>query len=131
MFTLPWWYLFFTLTAILYGLFASPIGFYAAIALCLVQAIHFGIEDKHVLSFSCQVRYAMALMFAVGLWEPARWIYWIPVAGLTARLTVNYCLMARLMSLLPWNLKQPCTREIVKRTIFSPPTRGCIQIKET
>lgn len=127
MFTIAWWYLLGTLILILTGLLVSHTAFFWAIALCLAQAVHFGIEDKNFLSFTCQVRYAMIAMLAAGLWEPLSWIYWVMVCGLTARLTVNYCMLARIMALMPWNRKQAFSEELCKRAIFLPPTKGKIQ----
>jgi hypothetical protein len=124
LFTIAWWYILATEAAVLAGLLVDPVWFYVAIGLCFVQAAHFGIEDKSFFSFSCQVRYGMILMFSAGLWEPARWIYWIPATGMAARLVFNYCLMARLMSLLPWNRREPFSAELLRKTVFSPPTRG-------
>lgn len=124
MFTVAWWYLLFTLAGIFYGLWVSPLGFAAAIVLCLVQVLHFGIEDKSFLSFSCQVRWVLAALLTLGLIDGWGWLYWVPAVGLTVRLTTNYCLMARLLSLVPWNTKEPFSAELVKRTLLSPPTRG-------
>ncbi len=126
MFTVAWWYILATWGAVWAGLLVDPAWFYAAIGLCAVQALHFGIEDKNFFSLSCQVRYAMAGIFALGLVEPLRWICWIPAVGMTARLTLNYCLLARLVSLLPWNRPEPVTWATVKCTIFSAPVRDCI-----
>ena len=126
MITVAWWYMLATLGGVLAGLLVEPVWLLAAIGLCALQVVHFGAEDKNYFSFSCQVRYVMMGIFVLRLAEPLRWIYWIPVVGLTARLTVNYCLLARLVSLLPWNRKEPVTWALVKRTIFSTPVQGCI-----
>ncbi|MBI2094621.1 MAG: hypothetical protein HYT89_00435 [Candidatus Omnitrophica bacterium] len=124
MFTVAWWYLLATQISVLYAIFIDISGVYAALVLCVAQVVHFGIEDKSFLSFSCQVRFVLAALFLTAWYEPLGWILWIPAIGLTARLTVNYCLLARLMSLLPWNRKQPLTWALVQKTLFSPPVQG-------
>jgi hypothetical protein len=125
MFNIVSFYLIWTLIALLAGLLVSPAWFYVAIALCVVQVVHFGIEDKNFFSFSCQVRLAMiGILLMIVLVEPMRWFGWVMVVGLTARLTVNYCLLARLVSLLPWNSKKPFSLSLVKEVIFSPPVKG-------
>src|SRR3989338_2950432 len=124
MFTVAWWYLFATQLSVLCAIFIDVSGVYAALVLCVAQIVHFGIEDKSFLSFSCQIRLALAALFLTALYEPLGGVLWIPAIGLTARLTVNYCLLARLMSLLPWNRKQPLTWALVKKTLFSPPVQG-------
>jgi len=127
MFSVAWWYMAATYALIWVGVLTGNLAwFYAAIASCYLQALIFGIEDKSFLSLTCQVRYALAAILAAGLLEPLRWIYWIPLAGLTVRLTLNYCLLARLMSLFPWNCKQPFSYGLFKKTIFSKPTNGSI-----
>lgn len=127
MLTIAWWYMAATYVMIWAGVLTGNLAwFFAAVASCYLQAIVFGIEDKSFLSFSCQVRYALAVILAAGLFEPLRWIYWIPIIGLTVRLTLNYCLLARLISLLPWNSKQPFSLDLFRRTIFSKPTKGSI-----
>ena len=127
MFTIAWWYMFATYVLIWCAILADASFIYAAIALCLAQVIHFGIEDKNFFSFSCQVRYVLVAILLAGLWEPLDWIYWVPVAGLTVRLTTNYCLLARLVSLLPWNHRESLTGNFFRQTIFSKPTRGIIR----
>lgn len=124
MFTIAWWYLFFTQLAVLYAAFVGSAGLIAAVLLCVAQIVHFGLEDKNFFSFSCQIRFVLIGIFLAAMIGPLRWLVWIPAIGLTARLTVNYCLLARLMSLLPWNRKQPLSWALVKKTLFSPPVQG-------
>ncbi|MBX3346336.1 MAG: hypothetical protein KF806_13480, partial [Nitrospira sp.] len=42
--------------------------------------------------------------------------------GTTARVLVGYCLLARTLSLAPWNRRQPLTWSMLRRTFFSPQT---------
>ena len=126
MFTIAWWYMLGTYALLWAGILYGNVWAGAAIAFCFVQAGHFGMEDKNFFSLTCQVRYATAGIFALGLWEPMAWILWVPAVGIAARLTVNYCLLARLVALLPWNRKEPLTRALVKARIFSAPVRGSV-----
>ena len=57
---------------------------------------------------------------------PLQPLYWVPVIGTWAQIFFGYCTMARLVSLLPWNRKEPFSFELVKRTFLSVPVRGNI-----
>lgn len=122
-----WWYWLVSAICVSFGvLFGNSFGFYLLIVLCFAQLVHFGIEDKTFLSFTVQLRVAMLGLSILFYWEPLRALYWIPFFGLWANVLLGYCLLARLVSLAPWNRKEPLTVNLVKRTIFSPPVKGCI-----
>lgn len=129
MFSVVWWYMLATYGAIWAGVLADPVWIYAAIGLSFIQLIHFGSEDRNFFTLTSQVRYGLMALLAAGLWEPLHWVYWMLLAGLTARLMLNYCFMARLLSLLPWNRQEPFTWELLKRRIFSVPVKGQITTK--
>jgi hypothetical protein len=46
--------------------------------------------------------------------------------GTWAQLIFGYCTMARCVSLLPWNRKEPLSASLVTRTFFSRPMPGNI-----
>ena len=46
-------------------------------------------------------------------------LFWVPVVGMWARALFGYCLMARTMSLMPWNRQVPFTGELLMKTYFS------------
>ena len=50
-----------------------------------------------------------------------RWLYWLPVVGTFALVIFGYCLLARVLSLLPWNLREPHSLGLWRRTFFSAP----------
>jgi hypothetical protein len=116
---LGWWY--WTLTAGLLGagLFGRPEGIWFAMALCAVQIAHVLWLTRDVSAFPLQVRIAYLAMLIAGLWEPLQWIHWMQLAGTTARVLVGYCLLARTLSLAPWNRWQPLSLPMIKRTFFS------------
>ena len=49
------------------------------------------------------------------------WLFWIPAVGTAALVLVGYCLMARCLSLMPWNRTGPLTLPTIFRTFFSSP----------
>jgi hypothetical protein len=121
-----WWFWLGLLICLGYGLFVHPRGFLWAL---LYQAIHlqtYVFIDKSFTSFSVQIRLAILGLLLLGQIPGMGWLYWIPLLGISARNLTGYCLMARLMSLLPWNRKEPLTADLVKRRLFSAPTKDSI-----
>lgn len=121
-----WWYWLVCSILLTAGLIGYPDAFYFLIVLCFIQVVHFGVEDKSMISFTVQMRLAILGIVLLCYWEPLRILYWIPFLGLWANVLFGYCFLARVMALMPWNRKEPFTADLVKRTIFSPPVRGCI-----
>ena len=120
-----WWYGAATLVTLIGGLYGIPEMVYGAVGLAGVQIVHLAVTDGPV-SFPVQVRVALLLVLLAGLPEATRWIWWVPAIGLTARLSIGYCMMARILSLFPWNRKQPLTAELIRKTFLTPPTKGSI-----
>ena len=106
-------------------LFRSEPGFYAATALALVQIVHFRVTEGGFMDFAVQVRIAVFLIFLAALWF--RPLFWLPAFGLFARITVNYCLTARTLALMPWNRKEPLSAKLIRHAYFSPPTGGSVK----
>lgn len=123
---LSWWYWFVTACLLTAGVAGYKIGFVLAIGLSLVQLIHFSIREKNMTAFTVQVRFWFLIVVLVALPEPMQIIYWLPVAGTWARSIFGYCLLARTLSLLPWNRQVPFSSGLLIRAFFSRPVRGTI-----
>jgi hypothetical protein len=102
----------------------NPWAAYGVAVLCLVQWLHFIALERSFVAFPVQVRGGFLLMLLGGFWEPLRFLHWVQLVGTTAFLTLGYCLLARLLSLLPWNRKEPLTGRLVALTLFSRPQAG-------
>jgi hypothetical protein len=117
---LGWWYWFLTLCLLGTGIFGWPAGINLAILLCVVQIGHVIWLTRDVTAFPVQVRVAYLAMLVAGLWgESFQWIHWMQLAGTTARVLVGYCLLARTLSLAPWNRRQPVSLALIQRTFLS------------
>lgn len=116
---LGWWYWFLTVGLLGAGLFGWPVGIYVAILLCGVQIGHVTWLTRDLAAFPVQVRVAYLAMLIAGLWGPLQWIHWMQLAGTTARVLVGYCLLARTLSLAPWNRRQPVSFALIRRTFVS------------
>ncbi len=97
-----------------------------ALTLTAVQLLHFRIRTGDARSFPVQVRAAYLGLLIAGTWPPLAFLHAIQLVGTTAMVTVGYCPLARCVSLLPWNRRQPLTLALVKRTFLSAPVRGSI-----
>ncbi|MGE3153315.1 MAG: hypothetical protein AB7G48_03890 [Nitrospiraceae bacterium] len=93
-----------------------------AIALCIVQIVHFTVRTGSSISFLVQVRLAYLILLIAGLWSPLIWIHVLQFIGTSARVLFSYCFLARTMSLAPWNRSEPWSLDLVRRTFFSFPT---------
>ena len=116
---LGWWYWLVTVVLLGAGLIVWPVGLTLAMALCAIQIVHVSRLTHDVTAFPVQVRIAYLALLAAGSWEPLHWIHWVQLAGTTARVAVGYCLLARALSLAPWNRTQTLTIDLLKRTFLS------------
>lgn len=117
-----WWYWLATVALLGIGLLGWSPGIWLAMALCLIQIAHVFRLVRNVTAFPLQVRVAYVMLLAAGLWAPLQWIHLVQLVGTTARVLVGYCLLARTLSLAPWNRRQPLTWSMLRRTFFSPQT---------
>lgn len=104
----------------------APAALPMAIAVGIVQSIHYLRREGRWSAFPVQVRVAYLGLLAAGLWAPLAFIHWIQLAGTTALLTLDYCPLARTLSLAPWNRRAPLTAALVRCAFFSPPTPGSV-----
>jgi len=116
---LGWWYWVLTVGLLGAGLFGWTVGIVLALASCAVQIAHVLWLTRDLTAFPLQVRIAYLAMLIAGLWEPFQWIHWIQLAGTSARVLIGYCLLARTLSLAPWNRWQSLSLGLITRTFFS------------
>lgn len=116
---LGWWYWVLTVGLLGAGLSGWRAGLSLAIALCAVQIVHVLWLIRDLTAFPVQVRVAYLAMLVAGLWEPLQGIHWMQLVGTSARVLIGYCLLARTLSLAPWNRWQPFSLELIARTFLS------------
>ena len=115
---LAWWYWLTTVGLLASGLLGWTNGIPLAIFLCAVQVIHFGWRTCSITALPVQVRVTYLLLLALGLWTPLQWIHLVQVIGTSARVLVGYCLLARTLSLAPWNRVEPLSRRSCTKHIL-------------
>ena len=116
-----WWV--WTLTTILLtiGLLGQPVAFIAAMVVTVVQCMVMVVREKSVLAFAVQLRIAYLLLLMVCFVPEMRWLYWLPTVGTFALVIFGYCLMARMLSLFPWNRQEEISVDLLRRTFLSRP----------
>lgn len=123
---ISWWYWAATSVLLIAGLAGWPPGFVLAVGLSLIQVVHFRLAEGGWRAFPVQVRVAYFLILAATLWPPIHWLVWVPAIGTPAQVLFGYCLLARTLSLLPWNRRERLTWALVWRTYTTPPVKGSI-----
>ena len=123
---LSWWYWLVTVGFLTAGVSGWQTGFLLAIGLTVFQLIHFIIRERSMTAFPIQVRCGYLLLLLIALPQQLQLIYWIPTIGTWAQILFGYCTMARMVSLLPWNRKQPFSFALLEQTFLSAPVRGNI-----
>jgi len=113
-----WWA--WTVTAILLaiGLHGQIGAFIAAMAITFIQAVIMLIREKSILAFPVQLRVAYLVLLGICFLPDMRWLYWLPTIGTFALVTFGYCLLARVLSLLPWNRDEPLSADLLHRAFL-------------
>lgn len=101
-------------------------GLAVAVALTAVQVAHQGLRTRRLGSLPVQVRVVYLVLLLIAAWPPLRALLFLLFAGLLVRVVFDYCALARLLSLMPWNRKRPLTLALVRATFLSRPVRGSI-----
>lgn len=100
------------------------LGLPLVIALNVVQALHFAWVRAGWRALDAQVRLAFLGLMIVGLVPALSIVHAVQFIGVTIRLVADYCVLARLLSLLPWNRQEPLGWALVRRVLFTPPAPG-------
>jgi hypothetical protein len=121
-----WWYWFATACVLTIGVAGYKTGFVLAVGVSVIQLVHFLVRERSLMAFTVQVRIVVLIYMLAALLDPTQILFWVAVAGTWARSIFGYCLMARTVSLFPWNLRTPFSANLLSRTYFSRPVRGNI-----
>ncbi|WP_130537603.1 hypothetical protein [Thiomicrorhabdus indica] len=122
-----WTYWLITDALLILDVFGWAYGLIAASVLTAIQVIHFRVDTGRASSFPVQVRIAYLLLLMAALWPPLYWLIYPVILGTTAMVLVDYCFLARFMSIMPWNLNQPYSFNMIYKTFFSKPVSGSVQ----
>src|SRR5580765_1447415 len=119
-----WWIWLATASLLAIGVAGIEAGLYAAIALSVAQCIWIVLKQRAWRPYPVQIRVAFTACLFVYLTPGLKWMFWVPTLGTLALVLFGYCLMARLLSLMPWNRTQPITATLLRRTFLTAPMPG-------
>jgi hypothetical protein len=116
-----WWAWMLTSVLLVMGLSGHALAFIGAMVTTLTQGLILLARDRSLAAFSVQVRAGYLLLMLISYPPPMRWFYWVLLAGTIGLVVFGYCALARILSLLPWNNREPYTLDRLRRTFFSAP----------
>lgn len=124
---IDWW--FWLVTVLLLGaalfLASYPI-MCGTIAFCALQGVYYLVRDKSIMAFPVQVRMAYTLLLVLALLPSLQIIAWLQLIGTFVVVTSGYCILARMMVLMPWNRSVPMSVALLRQTFLRPPVNGSI-----
>jgi hypothetical protein len=118
---ISWWVWAVTAVLLLIGNLVHPLGHVTAISLSCLQTVFFVVRDKSISAFAVQIRLGYTILLLICYSRYLRWLYWLPTIGTFALIIFGYCLMARLLSLMPWNGREKLSLSLLYRTFISAP----------
>lgn len=121
-----WWYWLIISAFLTAGILGWSLGFYAATLLSAAQLIHLFLKEGKPGEFPVQVRIAYLIFMIAALREPLRFLYWLLLIVTWTHVITGYCLLARFLSFMPWNLNEPLSTALKKRTFLTPSAKGNI-----
>jgi hypothetical protein len=116
---LGWCYWVLTAALLGAGLSVWPAGIFLALLWCSIEVVHVLWLTRDVTAFPVQIRVACLAMLMIGLREALQRIHWMQLAGTIVRISIDYWLLVRTLSLAPWNRRQPLSLALIGRTFFS------------
>ena len=124
--SLRWWYWLATACLLAASLSGWDPGLMLAFACVAFQLVHYLAREGSIRAFPVQTRIAYLALLGVGAWEPLGFIHWMQLAGTSVTVALDYCVLARMVSLLPWNRTRALTRGLVWQTFATPPVTGSV-----
>lgn len=98
----------------------------AAIVLCTAQTLDMARQRRSLRAFPVQVRLAYLGVLGFGMWPPLAALHALQFVAVNAMLVADYCPLARLLVLMPWNRRVPFSLALLRWAAFSPPAPGAI-----
>lgn len=112
------------LTSLGFSLAGVDLGTYVALGIGLAQMVHVIVDERSATTLPSQVRIAYLGLLVAGFPPQMRWLHALQVAGTVSLLFADYCPLARMLSLFPWNLGRRASMADVVRAAVLPPAPG-------
>jgi len=119
-----WWHWVLTVPLLVVHLAGHRWAMPAAMGLCALAGCYFWYRLRQIKPYPVQVRIAYLGWSAIGMLPGMQWMHWIQLCGTTAMVTVGYCPLIRLLSVLPPNHTEPLTVSSVWRAFIKERCAG-------
>ena len=122
--SVAWWYWVASTTTLWLTVLNVYPAFPITLAIAVAQLLHFLVRDRGRASMTVQIRtgYLMVLLMTVP--DFMSWFLWVPAIGTLGRVLFIYCIMARMLVLLPFNRREPLSMPFVQKAFFTPPRKA-------
>ena len=121
-----WWYWLASTTCLWLSVSIVPEAYEWALLIGVLQLLHYWIDEGSLTRFPVQIRMGYLSFLLLAMPEALHWLLWVPAIGTLARVMFGYCIMARMLMLLPFNRKESLSWRFVSKAFFTPPVRGNI-----
>jgi hypothetical protein len=119
-----WWHWALTVPLLAAHLSGIDAALAVAMMLCAVMAIVFWARIGGTMAMPVQVRIAYLALLAIGTAPGMAWIHWVQLVGTRATVTVGYCTVVRMLTLLPWNRSEPLSLAMLRNLALAPSAGG-------
>jgi hypothetical protein len=96
-------------------------GVLVAAALTAARGLHQVLRARTAGTMPLQVRALALTVMVLGSQPGWHALLFMQLVGITIRVVFDYCLAARMLSLLPWNRERPLTGAFVRAAFLTPP----------
>lgn len=120
-----YWQLTALLLASHYAGWAHGLG--AVIALNALQVLHFVLMRRDLMAFEVQLRIGYLALLLLGTLGPFWPVHVVQFVGVNALIVADYCPLARMLVLLPWNRSVPLTPSLAWWLLTAPPAPGSVR----
>jgi hypothetical protein len=118
---LVWWSWLVTALALGARLGGLEAGLAAAVVATAATGLYLAWRARTARALGVQVRAAFAGLLLLGAWPPLVALHWAELAGTAVLLLLDYCFLARALSLMPWNRRGKMTVERLRVAFLSAP----------
>lgn len=121
-----WWYWLASTICLWLAVTIQPAAYEWALIIAVVQLLHFSLAEGGLAKFPIQIRLGYLAFLLLSMPEGLQWLLWVPAIGTLARVLFGYCIMARMLMLLPFNRNVTLQWSFVKEAFLAAPVRGCL-----
>lgn len=108
------------------GVGGNEIAFACALALSVAQIFLYRPREGSWLAFPVQVRAAYTALLCVAILDQSRLLAMAMLIATSVRVLLSYCLLARILSLLPGNRAEPLSLALAWRAFLAPTVPGSL-----